>query len=331
MSGDDNNALEAEAFDRQIEERVANGHLPDIRECKPCDWFYNNPWRHPEYVKLDFGEQFEVIRDAIKQHLPSSITCPEVLEIGCGPGYLSLELARTGFNVTGVDISKRCIEVANDFADKDPYKNSIPARGDLRYMAVDFRAGDALRIGSFDAVVFLGALHHFPDLVSTLKRVKELLKPSGILIAHEPVRDKVTEGNAIFMHLLRVVLSASGGFYKDYPIPTDSSACDKEFRQVYAQMRYETESGEKVQSPNDNESGYAEMYPVLSSMFKELKFTWRYAFFHEVIGGLRFPDEKNFAMARYLRYIDGELVKRNVLSPTEFLFVGRVSTEMQNG
>ena len=94
-------AEEAHAFDRQIDERVANGHIPDLRLCTPCDYFYNNPWRRPAYVQLDFGEQFEIIREAIRTHAPKAERTPVVLEVGCGPGYLSLELARAGFNVTG--------------------------------------------------------------------------------------------------------------------------------------------------------------------------------------------------------------------------------------
>ncbi len=38
---------EAEAFDSQIEERIATGHIPDIRLTAPCDYFYNNSWRRP--------------------------------------------------------------------------------------------------------------------------------------------------------------------------------------------------------------------------------------------------------------------------------------------
>ena len=47
---------EAEAFNSQIDERIANGHIPDLRLAEPCDYFYNNPWRRPAYVKLDFVE-----------------------------------------------------------------------------------------------------------------------------------------------------------------------------------------------------------------------------------------------------------------------------------
>lgn len=315
---------EANAFDRQIDERIANGHIPDLRLCTPCDWFYNNPWRRPAYVQLDFCEQFEIIRDAIRKHAVNTVRSPVVLEVGCGPGYLSLELARAGFNVTGLDLSPHCIGVAQRFADSDPYNAE---RGPLRYLAGDFFCHPSLAEGSFDAVVFLGALHHFPDQGATLDRVRKLLRPGGLLLAHEPVRDRVTRGNAVFAHLLRVLLSSQVGFYKRYEIPKDALTREKEFDRMFYEMRYENEDGDNVQSVNDNEAGYAEMRPALDERFETVKFNWRYAFFHEFIGGLRFDEAHNEALARYLRDIDRELCRLGVLSATEFFYVGRNLSE----
>lgn len=311
---------EAKAFDHQIEERIAHGHIPDLRRCEPCDWFYNNPWRRPAYVQLDFGEQFELIRDAISSNTVTEGTRPKVLEVGCGPGYLSLELARAGFDVTGIDLSAQVIRVAKKFAADDPWGEQ---RGPLKYIFGDFCAVGDLEIGSFDVVIFLGALHHFPDQAATLDRVTQLLKPTGIVVVHEPVRDRVTRGNAVFAHLLRVLLSTSSGFYKHFPIPADTSEQECEFEQLFAALRYETDDGENLQSANDNEAGYAEMRPALDSRFKLIEFSWRYAFFHEFIGGLRFQETINEKLARYLREVDRELCRLGVLSATEFFFVGR--------
>lgn len=312
-------ADEAHAFDRQIEERIANGHVPDLRAATPCDWFYNNPWRRPAYVQLDFGEQFELIAAAIREYTKAA-AAPKVLEVGCGPGYMSLELARAGFDVTGVDLSEKCVEIADHFAGKDPH---AAERGPLHYLAGDFQTMPALAEGTFDAIVFLGALHHFPDQLQTLTRVETLLKQGGVILVHEPVRDRVTRGNAIFMHLLRVLMSVQNGFYKSYPVPPDAQSREREFEQLFAQLRYESEDGHNVQSVNDNEAGYAEMYPALISRFEQLSFDWRYAFFHEFIGGLRFDEQLNVALAHYLREVDRELCREGVLSATEFFFVGR--------
>lgn len=92
---------------------------------------------------------------------------------------------------------------------------------------------------------------------------------------------------------------------------------------MLSEMRCENEDGDNVQSVNDNETGYAEMRPALNERFETVKFDWRYAFFHEFIGGLRFDEANNEALARYLRDIDSELCRLGVLSATEFFYVGR--------
>ena len=313
--------LEAEAFDRQIDERIANGHIPDLRLAEPCDYFYNNPWRRPAYVKLDFVEQFEVIRDAISKCLGNPPGNLRVLEVGCGPGYLSLELARSGFNVVGLDISERCIEIASKFSKQDPW---IAQRGNLDYIAGDFYSSPELENETFDIVVFLGALHHFSDQLATIQRARNLIKPNGLIIAHEPVRDRVTRGNAAFVHLLSSLLSINNNFFKHQNLSFDRDQLLTEIDKVYNSLRYESEDGEKVQSVNDNEAGYAEMYPQLNNLFKQERFEWRYAFFHEFIGGLRFDNEAtNAHVAQFLREMDRILVETGVLNATEFLFVGR--------
>jgi 2-polyprenyl-3-methyl-5-hydroxy-6-metoxy-1,4-benzoquinol methylase len=313
--------LEAEAFDSQIDERIENGHIPDLRLSKPCDYFYNNSWRRPAFVKLDFVEQFDVIREAIDNCLGTPPSELRILEVGCGPGYLSLELARSGFNVVGLDISERCIEIALEFAKQDPW---VSQRGSLDYIAGDFYSSDRLEYETFDIVVFLGALHHFPDYLATIQRAKNLIKHNGLIIAHEPVRDRCTLGNAAFVHLLITLLSINKNFYIYQDLSTDRNQLLADVNKIYNSIRYESEDGEKIQSVNDNEAGYAEIYPQLRSMFKQERFEWRYAFFHEIIGGLRFNEEDtNAHVAQFLREMDRILVETGVLNATEFLFVGR--------
>jgi 2-polyprenyl-6-hydroxyphenyl methylase/3-demethylubiquinone-9 3-methyltransferase len=176
LMNENNLNLEATAFDNQIEERIKNGHIPDLRLAKPCNYFFNNPWRHPEYVKLDFYEQYELIKDSILKYCDKISSQVRLLEVGCGPGYLSLELARAGFNVVGIDLSPKVIEIAKSFADKDPYSNE---RGSLNYFSGDFFKSSELINESFDAVIFLGALHHFPEQKKVLERSKDLLRGGG--------------------------------------------------------------------------------------------------------------------------------------------------------
>mgnify|MGYP003386933857 CR=1 FL=1 len=83
---------------------------------------------------------------------------------------------------------------------------------DLTYIAGDF-FDPALLSGQFDAIAFMGSLHHFADQTRTLAITDGLLAEGGIVIAHEPARDRMTKGNAAFQILLETILSADNRFF----------------------------------------------------------------------------------------------------------------------
>lgn len=311
---------EAHAFDSQIDERIANGHIPDLQHVEDCDWFINNPWRRRAYVALDFGEQFTLLRDTITTLSPVTEGRTRVLEVGCGPGYLSLELARAGFAVTGLDLSPRSIAIAKDFAARHPVSHD---GGTLRYVVGDLLAPETLPVASFEAIVFLGALHHFPDQDAVMARVHELLRPGGVVLVHEPVRDRVSRRTTTVSYLIRTLLAASGTFCEPPDLPETPEALRQRLDALHSTLRYEDEGGEKLQSVNDNEAGYADMVPRLRARFTERRLEWRYGLFHEIIGGLRFPtEERNARVAWLIRELDRELVACDAIDATEFFFAG---------
>jgi SAM-dependent methyltransferase len=73
-----------------------------------------------------------------------------VIDVGCGTGELTIELARRGCDATGIDISPVAIEIA---------RSKARSAG----LAVSFQVGDATRLpgieGPFDAVFDSGLLH----------------------------------------------------------------------------------------------------------------------------------------------------------------------------
>jgi ubiquinone/menaquinone biosynthesis C-methylase UbiE len=102
-----------------------------------------------------------------------------VLDIGCGAGIpLTIALSKT-FDVTGVDISKRQIELA---------RRNVP---DARFIQGDVTTLD-FPAASFDAAVASYSLIHVPraEHVSLFRSIAKWLRREGILLANFGVGNK---------------------------------------------------------------------------------------------------------------------------------------------
>ena len=101
-----------------------------------------------------------------------------VLECGCGTGWLSYFLAKSGFSVVGQDVSAHAIQLAQE----NPLFRELPLGPE--FVACDFEALPYTE--AFDAVVFFHALHHALDERNALAAACRALRPRGVLIAAEP-------------------------------------------------------------------------------------------------------------------------------------------------
>lgn len=92
------------------------------------------------------------MRAAILSTLPADLTGWRILDAGCGTGAMSVELARRGARVLGVDLAPEIIHFA---------EQTLPE--DLRNGQIRFEAGDMLAAaaGGFDAVVAMDSLIHY--------------------------------------------------------------------------------------------------------------------------------------------------------------------------
>jgi SAM-dependent methyltransferase len=98
-----------------------------------------------------------------------------VLEVGCGPGHLSIRLARQhGLDVTGLDLDPAMIQRARANADR---------RGNGDEHGPSFLVGDVASLafpdGSFDLVVSTLSMHHWADPAAGLAEIGRVLRPGG--------------------------------------------------------------------------------------------------------------------------------------------------------
>ncbi|HEY3875576.1 MAG TPA: class I SAM-dependent methyltransferase [Candidatus Kapabacteria bacterium] len=103
----------------------------------------------------------------------------KLLEIGCGMGTDSLQFARNGAAVTGVDLTEEGPRLATE---------RFRAEG----LPCEFRTADAESLpfadNSFDVVYSFGVLHHTPNTQKAIDEVYRVLKPGGeavIMLYHK--------------------------------------------------------------------------------------------------------------------------------------------------
>lgn len=305
---------EAQAFDEQINERVANGHIPDISHGERCEWFRNNPWRDPFYVKLTFGRIVQAFLQALEDR---NLKQARVLEVGCGPGHASLEIARAGHDVHALDISAACIRIANSTKQRRPEDATLR----LEYHCAAFEEFETQE--PFDAVVFIGSLHHFSDPAGVLQRASSLLRNDGILFASEPVRHNFTRADATLIHLLRVLLSQAGLYFEEHPIPADKKQMDEALDAIVRQVTYTDDHNHNTQSPHDNECHFDDIVNAAKDLFNLVETVDDYSFIDCILGGLRGRDaEHERTLAQWLAQIDEYMTRTGSARPRQAHLLG---------
>ena len=95
-----------------------------------------------------------------------------VLDVGCGGGVLSDSMARTGAEVTGIDLATKALRVARLHA----LEAQTPH---IQYREISVEALAQEVPASFDTVTCMEMLEHVPDPQSVVSACARLVKPGG--------------------------------------------------------------------------------------------------------------------------------------------------------
>ena len=114
--------------------------------------------------------------DVLLRALPPRVGA--ALDLGCGAGDFTRLLAARADSVLGVDLSPEMLRAARE-----------RSRGfaNLRFEERDVLRSDLPR-AHFDAIASIATLHHLP-MAETLERLRDALRPGGVFVALDVVRD----------------------------------------------------------------------------------------------------------------------------------------------
>jgi 2-polyprenyl-3-methyl-5-hydroxy-6-metoxy-1,4-benzoquinol methylase len=123
-------------------------------------------WESPA-GKLRWARRVEML----SSHLAPGMA---VLELGCGTGYFTRELARSGAQILAIDLSPNLLEIAQT-------QTSAP---NVRYEIQNAYA-TTYADATFDSVVGSSVLHHL-EIEAASREIYRVLKPGGTMYFTEP-------------------------------------------------------------------------------------------------------------------------------------------------
>jgi ubiquinone/menaquinone biosynthesis C-methylase UbiE len=256
-------------------------------------------WRQPYLIELTYADNFHLVKDSIRgRNL-------KILEVGCGTGFMSLELARMGHDVVAIDPNKKIIRIAKRTKETNPYNRT---RGHLRYEVGDFNKwSDAP--GTYDVVLFSRVLHDLPHPKNVLSRAHRLLKHRGKLICLEYAYDRIDRRAATWLYQIRRALELTG--WNSSHLPENPN-----------------EGVDKIMKANlygrkEHINKFEEMRQPLEQLFRREHFSWHCYHCWDVFRDMRVPDrKKEKALASLFKRMEQLLIDSGEIQPVLFRFVG---------
>ncbi|MBS2538364.1 methyltransferase domain-containing protein [Catenulispora sp. NF23] len=138
-----------------------------------------NTYTHGHHETVLRSHRWRTAENSAAYLLPRLSPGQSVLDVGCGPGTITADLADrvAGGTVTAVEITAEALKLAQDEAARRGTEN-------VRFAVADVHALD-FPDDSFDVVHAHQVLQHVADPVLALKEMRRVCKPGGVVAARD--------------------------------------------------------------------------------------------------------------------------------------------------
>ena len=155
------------------------------------------------------GEEFTKILKEVK---PTD----HVLDLGCGGGHVSYNIASYVQNVIAYDLSNDMLEIVRHTVQEKQLKNIKTQQGMAEQLP--------FQSASFDVVISRYSAHHWQDIHQAVQEIKRVLKPNGVFI----LIDTMSSNTPIFNTFLQTIeFIRDPSHVKNYSLPEWSDIAEQ--------------------------------------------------------------------------------------------------------